>query len=54
VKLELTAAWGDPVRVEMPRERFRTRGLERGREVVVTFAESDLFVSPEGWGDAGS
>ena len=51
VTLELTAAWGEPLRVEMPRERFRTRGLERGRDVVVTFAPSDIFVSPEGWGE---
>jgi len=52
VRLELTAEWGEAVRVEMPQERFRTRGLQRGQRVFVSFEASDLFVSPETWGDA--
>jgi hypothetical protein len=39
------------VRVEMPQERFRTRGLQRGQRVFVSFEASDLFVSPETWAD---
>ena len=50
VRLELTADWGEAVRVEMPQERFRTRGLQRGQRVFVSFEASDLFVSP---GDLG-
>jgi hypothetical protein len=48
----LTAEWGEAVRVEMPQERFRTRGLQRGQRVFVSFEASDLFVSPETWGDS--
>jgi sulfate transport system ATP-binding protein len=51
VRLELTAEWGEAVRVEMPQERFRTRGLQRGQRVFVSFEASDLFVSPETWAD---
>jgi sulfate transport system ATP-binding protein len=50
VKLELVAAWGDAVMVEMPRERFRSRGLQCGDSVCVSFDPGDLFVSPESWG----
>ena len=52
MRLELTAEWGEAVRVEMPQERFRTRGLQRGQRVFVSFEASDLFVSPETWADA--
>jgi sulfate/thiosulfate transport system ATP-binding protein len=49
VRLELQADWGDAVRVEMPQERFRTRGLRRGDRVFVAFVPSDLYVSGEEW-----
>ena len=49
VRLELQADWGDAVRVEMPQERFRTRGLHRGDRVFVAFVPSDLYVSREEW-----
>jgi sulfate/thiosulfate transport system ATP-binding protein len=54
VRLELQADWGEAVRVEMPQERFRTRRLQRGDQVFVTFVASDLFVSPDVWGSADS
>jgi sulfate transport system ATP-binding protein len=46
-KLELTSAWGEPVRVEMPQARFRALGLQQGDPVSVSFIASDLFISPD-------
>ncbi len=51
VKLEVTAAWGQAVRVEMPRDRFRSRGLQCGDPVCVSFEASDVFVSPHAWSE---
>jgi sulfate/thiosulfate transport system ATP-binding protein len=51
VKLELQADWGEAVRVEMPQERFKARGLRPGDAVFVRFLPSDLYVSPEAGAD---
>jgi sulfate/thiosulfate transport system ATP-binding protein len=52
VKLELQADWGEAVRVEMPQERFKTRGLRPADRVFVRFSPGDLYVSAEDRADA--
>jgi sulfate transport system ATP-binding protein len=49
VKVELEAPWGDPVRVEVPQERYRALNLEPGGPVFVAVQPTDLFISPETW-----
>jgi sulfate/thiosulfate transport system ATP-binding protein len=49
VKVELEAPWGDPVRVEVPQERYRALSLEVGGPVFVAVQPTDLFISPETW-----
>jgi sulfate/thiosulfate transport system ATP-binding protein len=44
VRLELQADWGEPVRVEMPQERFRTGGIRPADRVFVRFSPGDLYV----------
>jgi sulfate/thiosulfate transport system ATP-binding protein len=47
VRLELHAAWGDPVRVEMTQDRYRELQLEDGMRVFVSFDPSEVLVLPE-------
>jgi sulfate transport system ATP-binding protein len=47
VKIELIAEWGDLVRAEMPRDRFRALALAAGADVFVSASESELFVHDE-------
>ena len=47
VRLELQTDWGEPVRVEMPQERFRTRGIRPADRVFVRFSPGDLYVSAD-------
>ncbi len=44
VKVEVIAEWGDPVRVEMPQERFRSLQLMKNEEVFII--PKDLKVFP--------
>jgi sulfate transport system ATP-binding protein len=45
VKVDLTAEWGDPVRVELSQERFRALALEPGTEVFVRPTDMSLFTT---------
>ncbi len=45
VKVDLTAEWGDPVRVELSQERFRALALEPGAEVFVRPRDMSLFTA---------
>jgi sulfate transport system ATP-binding protein len=45
VKVDLTAEWGDPVRVELSQERFRALSLEPGAEVFVRPRDMTLFTT---------
>jgi sulfate/thiosulfate transport system ATP-binding protein len=45
VKVDLTAEWGDPVRVELSQERFRALSLEPGAEVFVRPTDMSLFTT---------
>jgi sulfate/thiosulfate transport system ATP-binding protein len=46
VKVDLVAEWGDPVRVEVPQERFRALALEAGTEVFVRPRDMRIFTAP--------
>jgi sulfate transport system ATP-binding protein len=48
VRLDLVAAWGDPIRVEMSEDRYHALRLERGAEVFVSFVGRDVFVADSG------
>ncbi|HSK11557.1 MAG TPA: sulfate ABC transporter ATP-binding protein [Vicinamibacterales bacterium] len=43
VKVDLTAEWGDPVRVELSQERYRALNLKPGDRVFVSPLEMSLF-----------
>jgi sulfate/thiosulfate transport system ATP-binding protein len=43
VKVEIVAEWGDPVRVEMPQERFRSLQLLKNEEVFVIPKDVKVF-----------
>jgi sulfate transport system ATP-binding protein len=43
VKVEVTAEWGDPVRVEMPQERFRSLQLVKNEEVFIIPKDVKVF-----------
>jgi len=45
VKVDLTAEWGDPVRVELSQERFGALALEPGAEVFVRPRDLTLFTT---------
>jgi sulfate/thiosulfate transport system ATP-binding protein len=45
VKVDLVAEWGDPVRVELSQERYRTLALEEGTEVFVRPKDMSLFTA---------
>jgi sulfate/thiosulfate transport system ATP-binding protein len=45
VKVDLVAEWGDPVRVEMPQERYRALALEVGAEVFVRPKDMTIFTA---------
>jgi sulfate transport system ATP-binding protein len=49
VKIELLASWGDPVRVEIPQERYRALDIHPDQRMFVAVHPTDLFVSPETW-----
>jgi sulfate transport system ATP-binding protein len=44
VKVELITEWGDPVRAELPQDRYRALSLEHGSEVFVSPSPNALFV----------
>jgi ABC-type molybdate transport system ATPase subunit len=44
-KVDLTAEWGDPVRVELSQERFGALALEPGAEVFVRPRDMSLFTT---------
>jgi len=50
VRLELQAAWGDQLRVEMMQQRYRDLRLQAGARVFVSFDPGELLVVPEGPG----
>jgi sulfate/thiosulfate transport system ATP-binding protein len=43
VKVEVIAEWGDPVRVEMPQERFRSLQLMKNEEVFIIPKDVKVF-----------
>jgi sulfate transport system ATP-binding protein len=43
VKVEAIAEWGDPVRVELPQERFRSLQLMKNEEVFIIPKEVQVF-----------
>jgi sulfate transport system ATP-binding protein len=43
VKVDLTAEWGDPVRVEVSQDRFRALALEAGTDVFVRPRDMSIF-----------
>jgi len=43
VKIEAIAEWGDPVRVELPQERFHSLQLTRGEEVFIIPKDVKVF-----------
>jgi sulfate transport system ATP-binding protein len=45
VKVDLTAEWGDPVRVELSQERFRALALEMGTDVFVRPRDMSIFTA---------
>ena len=45
VKVDLTAEWGDPVRVELSQERFRALALEPGADVFVRPRDMSIFTA---------
>jgi sulfate transport system ATP-binding protein len=45
VKVDLMAEWGDPVRVELPQERYRALALEVGRDVFVRPTDMRIFTA---------
>jgi sulfate/thiosulfate transport system ATP-binding protein len=45
VKVDLVAEWGDPVRVEVPQERFAALALEAGTEVFVRPKDMSIFTA---------
>jgi sulfate transport system ATP-binding protein len=47
VKIELIAEWGESVRAELPQDRYRALGLERGTEVFVSPSPQAIFVHAE-------
>jgi sulfate transport system ATP-binding protein len=46
VKVQLRAPWGDPVRVEISQERYRSLGLARESEVFVRLDADNLYFVP--------
>jgi sulfate transport system ATP-binding protein len=46
VKVDLLAEWGDPVRVEVPQERFRALALQAGTDVFVRPRDMSIFTAP--------
>jgi sulfate transport system ATP-binding protein len=47
VKVEVIAEWGDPVRVEMPQERFRSLQLMKNEEVFIIPKDVTVFPRKE-------
>jgi sulfate transport system ATP-binding protein len=45
VKVDLVAEWGDPVRVELPQDRYRALALEAGSEVFVRPNDMSIFTA---------
>ena len=45
VKVDLTAEWGDPVRVELSQDRYRALALEVGRDVFVRPTDMRIFTA---------
>lgn len=43
VKVEANTEWGSAIHVEMPQERFRSMGLQKGEEVFVTPRDAAVF-----------
>jgi len=43
VKVEAIAEWGDPVRVELPQERFRSLQLMKNEEVFIIPKDVQVF-----------
>jgi len=50
VKVEATAEWGDPVHVEMPRERFQSLQLTKNEEVFIIPKDGRVFQTYEASG----
>ena len=46
VKVQVTSPWGDPVRVEIPQEKYRDLGLEPGADVFVAMEPQHVYVAP--------
>ena len=53
VKVELVTSSGDPVRVEMPHERYTQLGLKRGMSVFVSIKDMKIFTRPQNIQGAG-
>jgi sulfate transport system ATP-binding protein len=47
VKVEAIAEWGDPVRVELPQERFRSLQLVKNEEVFIIPKDVTVFPGPK-------
>ena len=53
VRVELATGSGGIVHAELPQERYRVLGLQRGAEVYVSVKDMKVFTSPHGTSGAG-
>ncbi|MGH2671159.1 MAG: TOBE-like domain-containing protein, partial [bacterium] len=53
VRVELATGSGGIVHAELPQERYRVLGLQRGAEVYVSVKDMKVFTGPQGTFGAG-